>query len=109
MPRRDGKYQPWEVTLAAIEDGLDSGERFQDILKQIRIPAMAVWANADRDDVFREALEAALMRNRNPDQVHGTTHGYKLGCRCHECRAAKAVADFEKTRKRRARRARMGE
>jgi hypothetical protein len=65
----------------------------------VRAAERAALADADADRARRLRNLAAIEADRG-DRRHGTRGGYRYGCRCDPCRAAKAAANADYNQRR---------
>lgn len=74
---------------AQILEGLRGGYRLTEVVPEVGVSHQAVWGAAEVWPWWRQEVEEALMVGRPRGINHGSTRGYKRGCRCRECREAK--------------------
>jgi len=103
--RWDHAREAREDRLAALEQGaLHAGARreivarvwggdpLEKVADEAGVTVKQLWSTGAAWPEFVYALDAALMARRDPAITHGTTYSYRRhGCRCPECRAAKAT------------------
>jgi hypothetical protein len=73
----------------ALLDLLGQGVPFKQAIAQMGVRAHQVWGRAHSDPAWGTELQATIDRARPADINHGRQSGYRLGCRCSECRAAR--------------------
>jgi hypothetical protein len=78
---------------AAIVTRVADGEPLTEVCRQVGVSVQRVWAAAHQIPDWAQELDDALMDGR-PEHLprgaeHATPFGYKMGCRCPECRQAK--------------------
>ena len=75
----------------ALLTQLRKGRPLGEAARIIQVPAQGIHGFARTNPAFRKELDEALLAGRNPDLAHGTLSAYRFGgCRCPECREAKA-------------------
>jgi hypothetical protein len=77
------------ATRVALLDLLAQGVPFKQALARIGVRAHQVWGRAHSDPKWGAELQATIDRARPSDINHGRQAGYRLGCRCSDCRAAR--------------------
>jgi hypothetical protein len=76
-------------TRGALLDLLAEGVAFKQALGHLGVRAHQVWGRAQSDPARGAQLQVTIDRSRPTDIEHGRQSGYRLGCRCSECRAAR--------------------
>jgi hypothetical protein len=87
--RRQAESQFPPEARSAVLDLIAQGVMFKQALAQVGVRAHQVWGRAHSDPNWGAALQATIDRARPTDINHGRQSGYRLGCRCSECRAAR--------------------
>ena len=67
------------------------GETLERVAELAGLTVRQLWSTGAALPEFVAAVDRALMAVRDPDLAHGTGAAYRHGCRCPECRAAKAA------------------
>lgn len=87
--RRQAEIQFPPNARAALLELLGQGVLFKQALACIGVRAHQVWGRARSDPTWGAQLQATIDRARPTGIHHGRQSGYRLGCRCSECRAAR--------------------
>jgi hypothetical protein len=87
--RRQAESQFPPDKRTALLELLAQGTPFKEAIARIGVRAHQVWGRAHSDPVWGAELQATIDRARPTDITHGRQSGYRLGCRCSECRAAR--------------------
>jgi hypothetical protein len=74
---------------AALLELIDQGTPFKQALAEVGVRAQQVWGRTWSDPEWGLQLQATIDRARPADIKHGRQSGYRSGCRCSECRAAR--------------------
>src|SRR5690606_22613907 len=78
-------------TRREIVAQLWQGETLERVAELAGLTVRQLWSTRAALPEFVAAVDRALMAVRDPDLAHGTGAAYRHGCRCPECRAAKAA------------------
>jgi hypothetical protein len=79
---------PSEMRTALL-DLLAQGVSFTQALLHVGVRAHQVWGRAHSDPTWGTQLQAIIDQARPADINHGRQAGYRQGCRCSDCRAAR--------------------
>jgi hypothetical protein len=72
---------------------VSKGRTFREIEGILGVPGPQIHSFARKNPLFRRELDDALLKGRDPKLEHGSATPYRNhGCRCPECRQAKAKA-----------------
>ena len=67
------------------------GETLERVAELAGLTVRQLWSTGAALPEFVAAVDRALLVSRDPDLAHGTVAAYRRGCRCPECREAKAA------------------
>lgn len=83
---RAKRMKEWEALGPALIGQVEAGVSLQDALVECDITAQALTEHRLRDPKFKAMLDLVLLDMRDSGVPHGTSRGWKTGCRCPECR-----------------------